>query len=89
MKKEEISYTKFELLKYYFTAYKLYKLERKYTKHSALAKKYDDSYKELKLALHAGFHSANNFTKTINNINDSQIGKNRLRKLAGIVANTK
>jgi len=89
MEKKTDKYTRFELLKYYFTAYKLYKLERKYTKHSALTKKYDDKHKELNLALHAGFHTAKNFTKTINNIDDSKIGKNRLRKLAGIAANTK
>ena len=84
MKKEETSYTKFELLRYYFTAYRLYRLQRKNQKYLSLARKYEEEYKELNLALHAGFLSSKNFTKTINDIDDSQIGKNRLRKLAGI-----
>lgn len=80
-------YKKFELFRYYYTAYKLYRLERKNIKYTNLAKKYDEKYKKLNLAFHVGFHSSKDFTKNIIDIDDAQIGKYRLQKLAGIQEN--
>lgn len=81
MEKKKNSYTKFELLKYYISIYKLYRLERKSQKYQECLSTVDKKYNNLKLALQAGFFSAKKFNEGIIKAEDSMI---RLQKLAGI-----
>ena len=80
------SYTRFELIKFYLTMYKLYRLRRKNIKYAKLAEKCSKQCSDLEIAVAVGFFSAKAFAVSIQKTVDGRIGKERLQKLAGIKA---
>jgi len=90
MKKKTDNYTKFELLKYYISLYKLYRYQRKRDKYTLKMKKYTAKEQVLRVALQAGNFSSKEFCDRVRSINAAvdamQADRKRLQKLAGIQA---
>jgi len=89
MEKKTDKYTRFELMKYYISLYKLYRYQRKYDKYALKMKKYSSKQEVLRIALQAGNFSSKEFCDRLKAINVAvdamKSDKNRMQKLAGIV----
>ena len=89
MEKNTDKYTRFELMKYYISLYKLYRYQRKCDKYNIKMKKYTHKHQVLRIALQAGNFSSKEFCDRLRAINVAvdamKSDRNRLQELAGII----